>query len=171
MNHHLCFDSLIFVKLLYKFVESYNISSFLVRFQLSADKNSRLWINKLESPFRETYAKNHLFTRITFSRNICKKSSFHSNQLFEKHMQRSSNMCFNFFDLYILSQPHPKFDKRLTHFFGINFRFPSQPHLKCDKRLTHFPDIDIAGWHRFCWTTNTGFLCVLRVLHQYERER
>ena len=88
----------------------YNISSFLVRFELSADKNSRL---------------------------------------------------------YILSQPHPKFDKRLTHFFGINFRFPSQSHLKCDKRLTHFPDIDIAGWHRFCWTTNTGFLCVLRVLHLY----
>ena len=96
----------------------------------------------LKSPFRETYAKNHLFTRITFSRNICKKSSFHSNHLFEKHMQRSSNMCFNFFDLYILSQPHPKFDKRLTHFFGIDFRFLSQPHPKFDKRLTHFFGID-----------------------------
>ena len=79
-------------------------------------------------------------------------------------MQRSSNMCFNFFDLYILSQPHPKFDKRLTHFFGINFRFPSQPHLKCDKRLTHFPGIDFAGpqipgFYVYC----ASFICMLPI--------
>ena len=72
---------------------------------------------------------------------------------------------FNFFDLYIShkldSAGHSKIVKWV---FAYNFWFLSQPHPKFDKRLTHFFGIDFAGpqilgFYVYC----ASFICMLPI--------